>query len=942
MTFTNPQALALLLLIPVMGWLAWYYNKPHSFSKGVRFYLQLLVRGLIILLIVLALAGLERVQMADNLATVFVLDVSDSLGQAGQAAGEAYIRQALNTMKSNDLGGIVVFGAQGSVERIPSNNTGWRELASVPAKSYSNLAAGINLALAVMPNNAAKRIVILSDGKENVGDARQAAQVAAASGVELSVIELKNAIVAEVRLVDLDVPSVLHVGEKFDLKVTINSTSAMSVPIQIFSEGQLIVEDVVRVKSGTQTFSVPQVAKQARFPTFKAIISPPQDTFLQNNTLETFTRVDASPQIMVVADRAAEAKPLVEALRSRNWQVVEAKPNELPSDLNRLNEYNSIVLVNVPSFKLAPRQLGLLQTYVRDLGNGLVVVGGDQSYGVGGYFQTPLEETLPVEMTITDKQRLPGMTMIMVIDKSGSMADSGSVAGGPRKVELAKEAIIRSLALLVPWDRVGVVAFDNAAYWVVKPTSINNLQAIKDGVGTIRADGGTDIFAGLKAAADAILQETTQVRHIILLSDGGSDPTGIPELTKKLAEAGVTVSVVAVGEGYAPFLEDVAKVGGGRFYLVTDASVIPQIFAQETSMASRSYIIEENFTPKLNQPSPMLEGLNNQLPPLRGYVATSAKLTAQTILSGGTEDDPLLVQWQYGLGRAVAWTSDAKNQWAADWVGWAEFPRFWSQVVRWTLVEGQTSGVESHIRLEGDQAIVTAELLDSQGRYLNSLTTTLTLVAPDLTTQTVQMAQIAPGLYEGAFQPKDMGTYFLRLTGQQGGQTVAAQTRGFSLAYSPEYRQIESEVSVLSDIAKIGNGHELPLDKPAEAFAHTLPAAPSNEELWPYLILVAALLLPIDVGLRRIIFGREDLRRVWRKLRGQLPEPSLPMPSSVGQLLQIKRPTASKSTPIEPKVKPTISASKTPPPQSTTPTPPPPEDADTVQKLLKAKQRKRR
>jgi len=204
------------------------------------------------------------------------------------------------------------------------------------------------------------------------------------------------------------------------------------------------------------------------------------------------------------------------------------------------------------------------------------------------------------------------------------------------------------------------------------------------------------------------------------------------------------------------------------------------------------------------------------------------------------------------------------------------------------------------------------------------------------------MAQIAPGLYEGAFQPKDMGTYFLRLTGQQGGQTVAAQTRGFSLAYSPEYRQIESEVSVLSDIAKIGNGHELPLDKPAEAFAHTLPAAPSNEELWPYLILVAALLLPIDVGLRRIIFGREDLRRVWRKLRGQLPEPSLPMPSSVGQLLQIKRPTASKSTPIEPKVKPTISASKTPPPQSTTPTPPPPEDADTVQKLLKAKQRKRR
>lgn len=963
---TNPQALWLLLLLPlVLAIMAW--PRRHLYGGHVsrllgqlslRHGLSVAVRMVIVLLIVLALSGLQQVQSTDNLATMFILDMSDSVGEQGQAVGVSYIQQALSSMGVSDRGGLVVFGADALVERTASSNPNLRDIASVPVQSYSDLAGAIRLALASLPNDAAKRLVILSDGAENVGDARQAAQIAAANGVEIATVQLPTDSGIEVRLVDLQAPSMLREGEQFDLTLSLFSTTAMSVPIQIFTEGQLVAQDTLQLQSGDQSFSIPQIAGQSGFSTFEARIFPPQDTFIDNNVLESFSEVEGPANLLMVAANPSEGQPVAEALRSTGLPVTQIGPSDLPSDLRRLSDYRAVILVNLPSFLLAPRQLDLLQTYVRDLGGGLIVIGGERSYGPGGYFQTVLEDTLPVEMTITDKERLPGMTIMMIIDKSGSMANGGNAPGSPRKVELAKEAIYRSIDLLVPWDRIGVVAFDNAARWVLKPTPVTNIKAIKDAVGTIRASGGTDILAGLQVGAEAMLKETTQVRHIVLLTDGGADSTGIVELTKKLADAGVTTSVVAIGHGYAPFLEEVAKIGGGRFHFADNAAVIPQIFAQETSLASRSYLVEETYTPEVVSPSPMLDGLT-RLPQLHGHVATSSKLTARTVLVGGPQADPLLVEWQYGLGRAVAWTSDAKGQWAAEWLSWSEFPRFWSQVVRSTLVESASGGLESEIRLEGDQAKIRVEILDEQGRYRNNLETALSLVDPDFNQQTIQLEQVAPGLYEGHFRPDRMGTYFMRIVGREGETMVAAQTRGFVMAYSPEYRTLgmgeaarAANLLLLTDLAEIGRGQLLPLDAPAEAFAHTLPPAQAATDLWPWLLLLALLLLPLDVGLRRIIFGVEEVRLLWQRLRGHLPQPSgmATGPSTTGTLLKTKNRASSqrkrswqRPTPPDPTTPPagTTSPRQAAPsakPQAATPS----DDEETVQRLLRAKAKRRR
>jgi hypothetical protein len=420
--------------------------------------------------------------------------------------------------------------------------------------------------------------------------------------------------------------------------------------------------------------------------------------------------------------------------------------------------------------------------------------------------------------------------------------------------------------------------------------------------------------------------------------------------------------VVAIGQGYAPFLEEVARLGGGRFHFAGDAAVIPQIFAQETSLASRSYLVEETFTPEVVSPSPILQGLTG-LPPLRGYVATSAKLTAQLILQGGTKHDPVLAQWQYGLGRAVAWTSDAKGQWASDWITWPEFPRFWAQAIRWTIVEGASGGLESQVSLAEDRATITVEALDAAGNYRNNLEVNLSLIDPDLNQQTLSLRQTAPGLYEGDFRPDETGAYLLHVTGQDGADLVAAQTRGFVMAYSPEYRATQTDPTLLPDLATIGSGQLLSLDTPAAAFAHTMPAAQGTTDLWPWFLALAILLLPLDVGLRRVRFGREELRQLSLKLQqawaktGLVPTPqrqppARPQVSSAGKLLKVKTSPAPSPPPATSGVETSagqvpVKASHeagpetTPPQPATSPDQPAEQPQSTVQQLMQVKRKRR-
>ncbi len=891
MTFGNPWALLLLALLPAL----------FLISKGQLIHLSALRRGLaiglrmlIFSLLVLALADARRPHSADTLSVVFLLDQSDSVGQASKEEAIAFVQAALQNQPPNDTAGVIAFGANALVEELPQPNLKLNNIASTPNTGYTNFANAIRLGMAIFPPDSPKRLILLSDGENNLGNAKSAAQLAAAAGIELLVFELPRQSGPEVRLQNLYAPSILHEAEHFDLTLNVESNVATSADVPLFADGQLIALESVNIQPGNNRFAFPMIAGAQGFASWQARLVPQKDTLAQNNRLDAFSLIEGPLQVLVVAQANREARPLVDALNAAGLRPQLVLPRQLPAAPLALAEYAAVVLVNVPAPSLSPAQLELLQVYVRDLGKGLVVVGGPKSYGAGGYFQTPLEETLPVEMTLKDRERLPGMSMFMVIDKSGSMESSGIQGmGGLRKIELAKEAVYRAVDLLGPWDRVGVISFDNAARWVVNPAPVVDVQRIKNQVGTLRASGGTDILAGLQAAADAMKKENSRVKHIILLTDGGANPAGIPELVDELVANDVSVSVAAIGDDAAPFLKDLAQRGNGRFHLARDAGTIPQIFAQEAALATRAYIIEEEVTPKLTAASPILQGLG-ALPKLYGYIAASPKATAQTVLVSNRED-PLLAQWQYGLGRSVAWTSDAWERWAKDWVAWEDFARFWGQAVRWTIVEGTLGRLEVQAAPDRQKGVMrlSVEALNAQGQTINNLNVQGSLLAPSLAQEDVIFQQTAPGLYQAEIRPAETGAYLLRVQGADSkGKLVSSGTRGFVVNYSPEYAGDIAEPSLMRNLAAMGNGRVLSFADAANVFAHTLPPVSGSSPLWPLLLTLAALLLPPDVGLRRIIVGREELQKLWQKARSYLPRrqsrtaaPPSPAPSSAGKLL---------------------------------------------------------
>ncbi|MBI3762705.1 MAG: VWA domain-containing protein, partial [Chloroflexi bacterium] len=616
MTLSSPWFLLLVFLLPFFLYVGW---PTHGASRG-REFTGLAVRLIIALAIILSLAGLEVVQPTNELAVVFLIDASDSVPQLAKVYSVSYVRHALEAMKPTDRAAIVVFGGDALVERPMSSSRDLDTFTSIPRTLETDIAEAIRLGLALFPVDAAKRMVILSDGAATTGDAEEAARLAAASGVQIVVVPFladpSAAVAPEVLISGVSAPPHLREGESFGLEVTLQATRAASVGLRVFAGSQVVAEQTVQLKEGENNFTLPLKAGASGFAAYRVQIVPQagDDGFYQNNELAAFSQIKGPPRVLAVGeaqgrDGVDELTALTSALKASGIAVDVVRPAGLPSELAALSEYASVLLVDVPARDLTPRQMTALQTYVRDLGGGLVAVGGPSSYGVGGYFKTPLEETLPVEMQIKDELRRPRLTLVLVLDKSGSMSE---VSGGAAKIELAKEAAIRSVELLNPGDRLGVVGFDDSAFWLVPLQTIDDPTEIVNRIGTLRADGGTDILAGVRVAAEQLEPDSATLKHIVLMTDGQASPVGIPELAREMHDQyGITFSTVAMGtDADTTLLRQLATVGDGRYHFAADPASVPSIFTEETTLATRAYIIEEDFFPEKVSFSPILSGID--------------------------------------------------------------------------------------------------------------------------------------------------------------------------------------------------------------------------------------------------------------------------------------------------------------------------------------------
>jgi uncharacterized membrane protein len=890
MAFTQP---ILLLLLPLVAYFAHLGLPKGRYGRG-RAWAALVLRCLIVLLVVLSLAGVQSVHGGDELAVVFLVDVSDSVPEAERERALAFVEESLVGLGPDDRAALVLFGADALVERPMIGGGELGEIASIPRTHQTDLERAVRLGMPLFPGGSARRMVILSDGRPTLGEAEQAVRLAHAQGVQVDVVPLEASLRAEAWLSELAAPDRLHEGEEFTLCVTARATRDMGAVLTVLAGEKVVTQERVRLNPGSNTFAVPLTAGEPGFTPFRAHLTPAADTYPQNNALSAFVMVEGPPRVLVVVTDRVESEPLAAALRAAGLALDETTPGALASDPAGLAEYAAVVLVNTPAQSLSPRAMDALQSYVRDLGGGLVAVGGPHAYGVGGWYDTPLEETLPVEMTIHDPQRFPPMSIVVVIDKSGSMAVE---EGGVQKIRLAGEAAARVAELITDLDEITVIAFDDRPVDVIGPLPGSQRDELIDQVIRLQAGGGgIYVRESLQEALRHLAGSDRAVRHIILLADGSDaeHQEGVRELVEgEIAAQSITLSTVAIGAGQdLRFLEEIADLGGGRYHFTDRAANLPVIFAEETQLAMRSYIVEEPFYPRQTAVSPILTGIE-AVPQLAGYVATTPKPAGRVVLETH-QGDPLLAAWQYGLGRAVAWTSDATGRWAQRWVTWEAFSRFWAQAVRWTIVERADVPVEVVVTLVGEEAHVTMDTVDESGAFVNGLDVDVSVVGPEGDPVLVELSQTAPGRYEGTFVPQAEGAYLMRLTASSpsggGEERGVALTTGWVMGYSPEYAALEGDPTYLAGLAELGGGAVL--GEPAEALAHDLKGAGARRDLWPYLLGLAVLLLPFDVGVRRLALGRRDLVRAWEwvvaRVPRRRPRPAAEAPSPVGRLFQAK------------------------------------------------------
>jgi Ca-activated chloride channel family protein len=984
-TFDAP--LALLLLPPALIFTVLLHVGARRRMGSGRRRAALLVRAGLLSALVLALAGFQLVLPVDRLATVFVLDLSDSVGESGREEALQFVRDSLKEMPEGDVAGIVAFGKEALVERLPSDLAEVDRVRSTPVRAATDVGAALRLATALFPDDAQKRIVLLSDGNDTTGAGQTEAALAASRGVQVEtrVVGLEGR--DEVLVERLTTPSTSRIGEKFDAVAEIRSTVAQTATVRLFADGALIDTERVDLVAGVTRVSFEIEPSEPNLHIFRVVVEAGQDTFSQNNRADSSTIVKGEPKVLVLRGDEAVSAELIAALEAEEQDVESMVPEALPGSIQGLIDYDSIVLVDVPRIRLSDEQLQLLQAYVRDLGRGLVMIGGSRSFGAGGYQRTPLEESLPVDMGVRDREKQPDVALVVVIDKSGSMdachcntfdggGGGGSGIGGTRKVDIGKEAILRAASAMSAQDELGVVAFDESAHWVVRTSPLGTIGNLQGQIAGIDPLGNTNIFAGLDQAVQSLEQARATRRHIILLTDGWSSSGEYTAIIARMKAAGITLSTVGAGGGSNPFLEGLAKQGGGRFYEANNPSAIPDIFLKETQQVAGQQIVEEPFFPIQTNDSPILRGIEG-LPQLLGYNGTTAKPAANTVLVTA-RDDPLLAQWQYGLGRSVAWTSDSTGKWAKNWLAWDGFTQFFSQLVSWTFPGEESGGIEASFVSDGTSTKLRVESVDADGSPRDFYSTSAVVVGPDIDPLGVNLVQVAPGVYEKELGEVDPGAYAVRVTQTRPGDPALGRTVGIVAPTAAEYRLLGTNEPFLASLRAATGGREI--ETPEQPWVHDLAMTSSFTALWPPLLVLALLLWPLDIALRRVSMGRRELadarrwvrERRWRRvaarpvaveemfaargraagagaraaiLRGDAAEPASPLRATAGDrtpgpAAAAPRPPVATAGPVAP----SRSEPATPPPAPAAAASKPPAEAvegDTLARLREAKRRAR-
>src|SRR5262245_6963043 len=865
----NESGLALELTHPVrligltaaLVLLYFFWRSLVDFPRWQRI-VSLTIRTIILVLLVLALSWRSRLRPTTEQFIVFAVDRSTSVGEEATQAADRFLEEAVAKAGGNKFA-ILPFAKEpgrlqtaliGSSDENPKPAPFGTQTDTTATDNRgsegTNIEAALEAAVASLPPGYVTSVVLVSDGNETLGNGLKAALKA---GLPVSTVPLATRNEPEVQVSAVMLPAQVRQGEPFYVEVVINSNPDDEGVVTVYRGPHEVVRETRALKKGENRFRFQQTVTSERLAHYTARVQGlKSDTLLDNNTESGLVFTAGKPRVLIIESDPKLIRELTFALEQEDIQVDLRPPTGMPDNLADLQNYELLILSNVPATALTQRQMEIARTYVQDLGGGFMMLGGEQSFGLGGYYKSVLEEILPVRSDFEKEKEKPSIAMALVIDKSGSM--------GGDKIEMAKTAARSAVELLGNSDQVAVIAFDGDTYVMSEMQSAGNKGRISDEISRIDAGGGTVMYPAMERAYEMLVATPARLKHVIVLTDGISAPGDFLGLASTMQGARITCSTVAVGnDADKDLLEEIARTGQGRFYITDDPAAIPQIFAKETVTASKSAIDEQPFVPQVVRTTQTFADLDLENAPfLLGYVMTRPKPTCEVILSS-EKGDPLLVWWRYGLGMTVAFTSDAKARWAAEWLPWPGYSKFWAQLVRHTMRKSDAKGVAVEVAQRGGRATLTLDAIDPAGRFVNAAETEMTLIDPRLGTTKLQLSQTAPGRYLAEFDTPLSGPYHLELTQKVGGQVLYQQSRGISVGYSDELRLKPTNETLLKSIAEASGG-KFQITA-SDVFAATGRTARRPTQLWQWLVTAAALLLVGDVALRRIDLSLTFSRR---------------------------------------------------------------------------------
>ena len=858
-TLREPRVLIVAVVVIVIALAFWLWRGLRSAPLRA-----VILRTLAFVALALAVAGPLIARPAPAGATVFVVDRSRSMGDDDARLLSEQIVAAMASRADHEPIGLVSFAERAAViypVGALTATTSRESIASaltatdVGSRNYTDVTGALRLSES-LPTAGGRRLVLFSDGRQTIGQANDWAAGAAGRGIVIDALSpASRRLPNDVRISDLRTPQSTWQGDDVEIEAVVAADTVGDVSVQLLVDGRATGRQTVKLSAGTTgATGTARFVLQPLTPGYHSIrvehTAQSSDPIAENNLLSSTVVVRNRPSVLIVEGTRGNGTSLRSALLRSTFSVTVRDPAGLTERLSDLAAFDAIVLADVPATALSFDKQKALQEYVRSSGKGLVVTGGGQSFGKGGYENSTLQETLPVQVKPRAEGKRPPAALLLIVDASGSM---DTPRGGPTRIDMAKSAAASAVRALSPGDEIAVLAFNDGNLWVQRLRKIagpDDINTVVEQISRIKSEGVTEMYGALTAGVEELNKSQLGTKHIILLSDGEPTTRFDPdEAARRATINNMTLSTIAIGQSAdVALMERLAKGGGGRYSFAQSPQDIPKLTLEETEQLAGKTTATGNFRAVQTAPSPILRGLDPaKLPTIGGYQITEVKPDAQAILQSG-KGEPVLAQWQYGLGRVVAWTSDFNQDLAPNWRDAEAFTPFWNQAVRWTLAAAVSPSYRVTTAQDGHDLLVSVDAFDANGQPVDLTQTTARLRTPDGQTVDLALPQSAPGRYDVRLAAPQAGAYSLELRQTRNGQAVT-DTAGFSVPYPAELRGPTVGESILGALADRTGGQVLA--DAGQVFSRTvLTATPQFRSIWQPFAALALLLFLLDTAIR--------------------------------------------------------------------------------------------